>query len=287
MSTRRKHVRTNRRVRVPYANLHDADDSPPYPGADEEWKGTPTRVFPHGVDTSLFLQGCPYIAATPVLAHGTVDDPAWQSLSELPDDDERFQAMERQWAEQTYDETLNAPGATFEEWRYLNWDAFSCSEWVAGYRALVAHAPGGWNPRKSESVPESEALSDYSCVVIDKGERILGSVQPRHLRSSVGDMEELSGATAFMNRLRLGDDYWPTRAEAQEAGSMLLTANAQNRPTHARLAATALGTPIMHYLVGQASLEDNVFFVDEPDGLTAWIPQNGDPAQAVTLHQSY
>ena len=250
------------RVRIPYANDHGHAD-PPHPGADNDWDGVLRKTMPGITSPDQLGQISGGFVEASAISGEAVDGsgPRWQMLAGLPNIGEAREALKEGWR----DSPLRADGMTLKEYRYVNWEGWSCSDWVDGFRGLVTHAPGRWNPRRWHAPlrpGESDGFFDHIAMIIDRDGLLMGVVSQPDLRSRVADGTDPAAAVDASGRgIAASDNGWATRADAEAAVSAVLTDNDQGRPTHARLDGTLYGQPMMRYLVGDLSPADETFLM--------------------------
>ena len=203
----------------------------------------------------------------------------WQALSELPERNSIRKELKEAWR----DSDLRTAGMTLGDFYYLNWEGWSCSGWVDGFRGLVTHAAGRWNPRRLTSGSDGEhpdGFSDYTAMIIDRGGHLIGEVSPRYLRSDhSGSSDPDEALEGIVLSVLAQDNGWPTRDAAQQGVAAVLTDSALGRATHARSDVDINGCPIMRYLVGESNS-------DEPSVLGSPLTRTGVAAVRSSGHQS-
>ena len=240
MSKRRMSVRDIAdRVRIPYANMHNINDPSPYAGADTDWRGTLLKALPLQV-TARYPNKfrCPdwLIFAHARGAFST--DLQWRS-PKLSDE-----AIEEIWVRtwtgaNVHAEAQKWEGVSFEEWRYLNFESLTVSEWMGGFRGVVSPLPERWHSRTPRTCPPG-----HGCQIIDRRALLIGTTHPRNFEH---EMRQIANNTS-----------WRSRTEAEAAASLVLLYNACNRPTHAQVGLVSATTPIVHYLVHRQDVADRL-----------------------------
>ena len=219
------------RVRIPYANMHAADDIPPYAGADADWQGTLLKALPLHV-TARYPNKfrCPDWLLP---GHARDESPVDLQWHPLRLSDEIIEEMRvRTWTgANAHLEARTWEGVSFEEWRYLNFESLTVSEWIAGFRGVVSHLPEKWHLCKPQT-----RLSGYYCQIINRRAVLIGTTHPRNF-----DYE--------MRLVTNEDANWRSRTEAEVAVSLVLLCNARNQPTHSRVGLASVATPVVRYLV--------------------------------------
>ena len=241
MSKRRISVRDIAgRARIPYANMHEANDIPPYAGADADWQGTLLKALPLHV-TARYPNKfrCPDWLLPDHARDESTIDLQWHPLR-LSDG-----IIEEIWVRtwtgaNAHLEAQKWEGVSFEEWRYLNFESLTVSEWMAGFRGVVSHLPEKWHLSKPRT-----RLSGYCCQIIDRRAVLIGITHPRNFNCE-------------MRLVTREDTNWRSRTEAEVAVSLVLLYNARNRPTHARVELASATTPVVRYLVHRRDVADRL-----------------------------
>lgn len=285
-----RHRRINRRdgrfrVRIPYAIIHAEGDDPPYPGADKDWLGTRSKRLPGLCNRNQMPHIEGYYLRVPESksADGAM---GWRDFPPLEATTEAREHLHALWR----DGSIRLPSMTRKECFYLNWDGWSCSSWVDGFRGFVTHVPGRWHPRRMMNGTNARSepnLSEYVAYIMDAEGCTMGLVSPRCVGTDLEahDGDERTALHEWMERILGGDDGWTSRTQAHAGVSFVLANHLRGHPTHAVRTRTVIGTPLLQYLADVDLGEDPTFMVldakdCEPVQMGAWSRERGMIAPA-------